>query len=690
MRQFVSRGLLLSSLLAPALAAPSLVVGCASGGGDTDTGPARLDTGPLPMDGGADAPFVFPDTGMPGDTGAPPTDTGPLPDAGTDGGTDTGPTCVDLDMDGFLIGPPTCGELDCDDSNDAVNPGAVEDCNGLDDDCNGSIDDGIAAQTCGVGACEATVPGCMRGMVPTCEPGSPTREVCNAIDDDCDGEVDDGLGAPVVCGVGACQRMVPSCSTGGMMMTCVPGAPSPETCNGVDDDCNGTIDDGLPDATCGVGACRRTVATCVDGMAQACTPGAPGTEICNGLDDDCNGTADDGFGTTSCGVGACVRTVLECVMGVPQMCLPGSPSGETCNNRDDNCNGTVDDGLGSSTCGLGFCQRTTPNCVAGVPQTCTPGDPASESCNGVDDNCNGTIDDGLGSTTCGLGTCQTTVPNCIGGTPQTCVPGTPGTEICGNGLDENCNGTPDDGCTVTPPNNTCGGATLLSTAFGTLTGTIDGSTSTVSDCAYGNDLWYRITLAVPSILYVDTFGSGFDTSLSIRSACGSAPVACEDDDCGTLQDQAVASLPAGTHYIALHTRLSTTGSFTLRWQTIPTSNGTATRITAGGTFSGSTSGTGRVSGCVYDSGAPENLYYFTLCPATTRTVTASTCSGASWDTGLYLRSGGATTDLACADDSCGVQSSISGSASGPGLFGIYMDGYYTNSGSYSLTVGGLP
>jgi hypothetical protein len=47
---------------------------------------------------------------------------------------------IDSDGDGYTV----CGG-DCDDSNPAIYPGAVEVCNGLDDDCNLSIDDGIAA-----------------------------------------------------------------------------------------------------------------------------------------------------------------------------------------------------------------------------------------------------------------------------------------------------------------------------------------------------------------------------------------------------------------------------------------------------------------------------------------------------------------------------------------------------------------
>jgi hypothetical protein len=75
---------------------------------------------------------------------------------------------------------------------------------------------------------------------------------------------------------------------------CTPGAPSPEVCDGLDNNCDGQVDEGLPPLTCGVGACVRTVPACVSGVPQTCTPGAPSPETCDGVDNDCNGQVDDG------------------------------------------------------------------------------------------------------------------------------------------------------------------------------------------------------------------------------------------------------------------------------------------------------------------------------------------------------------------------------------------------------------
>jgi putative metal-binding protein len=291
----------------------------------------------------------------------------------------------------------------------------------------------------------------------------PTTEICNGLDDDCDGSVDEGTsGAPTTCGIGACTSTgVTTCTAGVPGNTCTPGTPSSEVCNGLDDNCNGTVDEGTSGAptTCGVGACTSIgMTTCTAGTpGDTCTPGTPSSEVCNGLDDNCNGTVDEGTSgaPTTCGVGACTSTgVTTCTAGVPgDSCSPGTPSPEVCNGLDDDCDGGVDEGNpgGGLACvvagNLGQCAIGTTACTSGAIVCNQNNEPASETCDGLDNDCDGDVDEG--TTTCGIGACTTTVPMCVDGKDNTCTPGTPGTEVC-NGIDDDCDGQVDeDGCKVT-------------------------------------------------------------------------------------------------------------------------------------------------------------------------------------------------------------------------------------------------
>lgn len=132
----------------------------------------------------------------------------------------------------------------------------VEVCNGTDDDCDGSVDE-LASITCGVGACEVTVPGCANGGVATCVPHAPSvAEACDGTDDDCDGAVDEGCecsggaerscyeGPPATAGVGVCHAGSQRCASGRWGECSGAAVPSEESCNTLDDDCDGAIDEG--------------------------------------------------------------------------------------------------------------------------------------------------------------------------------------------------------------------------------------------------------------------------------------------------------------------------------------------------------------------------------------------------------------------------------------------------------------
>ncbi|MDI1437192.1 MopE-related protein, partial [Polyangium sorediatum] len=130
-------------------------------------------------------------------------------------------------------------------------------------------------------------------------------ETCNNVDDDCDGVIDNGNpGGDAPCNTalpGACAAGHTTCSSGSLicMADITPGAQM-ETCNGVDDDCDGTLDEdvpgvGMPCDTALPGVCAAGTTTCKDG-ATPCEPNVPPSpEVADGLDNDCNGMVDDGL-----------------------------------------------------------------------------------------------------------------------------------------------------------------------------------------------------------------------------------------------------------------------------------------------------------------------------------------------------------------------------------------------------------
>ena len=148
-----------------------------------------------------------------------------------------------------------------------------------------------------------------------------------------------------------------------------------------------------------------------DGPPPGCTP-MP--ELCNGLDDDCDGTPDNGDpgGGRACNTGMpgiCSDGTNSCVGGVLS-CVPDQVAGaEICNGQDDDCDGAIDDGNpgGGSACGTGqpgICAAGTNTCVSGMITCQANNAPVAEICgNGLDDDCDSTVDDGCG---CPFGLCS--------------------------------------------------------------------------------------------------------------------------------------------------------------------------------------------------------------------------------------------------------------------------------------------
>jgi hypothetical protein len=234
----------------------------------------------------------------------------------------------DMDGDGYVSsmccnqdrnGNQICGP-DCDDTNRNIHPNQSETCNGVDDNCNGMIDEGLGSQPIcrdldgdGHGA---PASGMMMGCVPPtgwsflCDdcndhdamihPGA--MEVCNGHDDDCnpatvehllrlchDGD-HDGHGVPTM-------TMMLCAPTADWILNCdgdcndanpavYPG--NTEVCNGIDDNCVGGVDEGLPTITCfpdadgdGYRAMGGATTTCHPACPAGMLPASFPTDCCD-------------------------------------------------------------------------------------------------------------------------------------------------------------------------------------------------------------------------------------------------------------------------------------------------------------------------------------------------------------------------------------------------------------------------
>ena len=403
-------------------------------------------------------------------------------DDNCDGKTDEGATdtdkdgladCVDPDMD--ADGTPNAA--DCAPLNAAIHPGAKEVCNGADDDCDGTTD--VDASSCvkyygdgdgdghgklgAVATCLCAPPPNAATSADDCNdanadvyPGA--KEVCDDVDNNCDTQVDPGCDDD---GDGWCDAAY---VTVGTPNVCVHGGgdcadnaaathpAAAETCNGVDDDCDGKTDPadttgctsfyadfdgdgygvGSPACLCGnVSGWSASKGGDCDDNQKGVHPGA--TETCNGYDDNCDGSTDepgaggcafyyadadaDNFGSAGDAACLCAKTAnypvtnaFDCNDAVKAI-HPGAT--EECDGVDNNCD-SVTDGAGSSGCvayyvdydtdGYGNSNLSACLCMPDAThKTLLGGDcndttilinpGVTEKCDSLDNNCNGATDE---------------------------------------------------------------------------------------------------------------------------------------------------------------------------------------------------------------------------------------------------------------------------------------------------------
>ncbi|MBL8786370.1 MAG: hypothetical protein JNJ59_15825 [Deltaproteobacteria bacterium] len=304
---------------------------------------------------------------------------------------------------------------------DAKTP-IAELCNAQDDDCDGTTDEDVV----GLGEpcdgndsdkCKNGISICAEGGGVTClESGDAKVELCNDLDDDCDGATDNGFDVGTLCDGPDDPDLCPDghkvCSADGLGTVCQDDAAGPiELCNGVDDDCDTTVDEGFeqklqpcdgddPDQ------CKDGVLVCsVDGLSLVCNDdGASRVEICNELDDDCSGSPDDTFpdklkpcdGTDS---DLCKDGVWVCSPdGTGLVCTDdGLAKVELCNDLDDDCDGQTDEdfptkGTACDGADADLCKDGTWVCGNNTIVCNDDASAVAEVCDGQDNDCDGLTD----------------------------------------------------------------------------------------------------------------------------------------------------------------------------------------------------------------------------------------------------------------------------------------------------------
>ena len=369
------------------------------------------------------------------------------------------------DADGDGIGD-VCDPFNC-------VPNGPEVCDGRDNDCDMQTDEGdpgggVGCNTGQPGICRDGVRHCINGNLSCVRSNEPRPEVCNSVDDNCNGAVDDGNpGGNRACGtgeLGVCADGRTACRGGDVVCDQLV-QPSPEICDGRDNNCEGNVDEGNPegDQACNtglVGECGEGATQCRGGQLRCVGDGGPAIELCNNADDDCDNQVDEGNpgGGDDCrfgdGLGVCGNGRTACQNGGVECLSLGQQGPEVCDGLDNDCDGQTDEdipGVGDNcdTGNAGACGQGRRACVLG--RMVCRGDNVGlpEQCNGEDDDCDGTVDEdvpglGQGCQTGDEGICAAGTQQCINGNVA-CIADNEAEddEIC-DGEDNDCDGDIDE------------------------------------------------------------------------------------------------------------------------------------------------------------------------------------------------------------------------------------------------------
>ncbi|HSA24449.1 MAG TPA: MopE-related protein, partial [Myxococcota bacterium] len=315
--------------------------------------------------------------------------------------------CDGLTDEGFMLtqactGSGQCGAgtIECAgpfETRCSTDPGGSQDqarpetCDGQDNDCDGAADEdfhcaipdqaAIGAACIGVGMCGAGVCECQGTSQAVCssDPGGSQdhsmAEICDRADNDCDGQADEDFLTGTACdGIGECGQGILECagtSTTRCSTDPTGSAPEsvPEICDGRDNDCDGSLDDGFEiGAPCdGVGECGAGAIECLTTEATICSTNPGGTqftlvdEVCDGLDNDCDGQPDNGEDQVLCAPLPGHVTIASCVTGACRVLNPITDCEDGFWDLDgqwaNGCEQQLDDGPGfvwPNTCDGGF------------------------------------------------------------------------------------------------------------------------------------------------------------------------------------------------------------------------------------------------------------------------------------------------------------------------------------------------